>query len=440
MSFGAPMFAWVSAAVALATVALHLLAWRRPPESPLPTARFAPERPVRMVSRAVRPADIALLALRVLMIMLAGTALARPTFSPRREGNGRVIVVDRSRFAGTGAAVVDAARGAWRPGDALIVFDSAAREISAPTPDSIAAHASLATGLISPALVQAVRAARRLARDRDSVEIVIVSPLAAEALDAATSAIRRSWLGPMRLVRASGGPNEQRVPARPTVRAPDGDPVAASLSLLGDVVGGANVHVVRDATTAQDSNWARGGHVLVIWPAGSQQLGWQPRQLADTAYAVTAIGVSGRSMNPASRPATIVAPFSRMLVPAAGAITARWSDGEAAVTEAPLGAGCIRAVAVAVPSTGDLPLTPAFRRFAARMLESCAGALPWIAASDSVLAAVLPRTVAAISGEAEAGIAGGEPASKLAAWLLGLALLAAVVELFVRRGEARATT
>jgi hypothetical protein len=37
----------------LTTVALHLLAWRRPPESPLPTARFAPERPVRMVSRAV---------------------------------------------------------------------------------------------------------------------------------------------------------------------------------------------------------------------------------------------------------------------------------------------------------------------------------------------------------------------------------------------------
>src|SRR4051794_39853178 len=132
MTFAVPFFALASGLVALATVVLHLLAWRRPPESPLPTARFAPERPVRMVSRAVRPADLALLALRVTIIMLVGVALARPTFSAQRNGVGRVVVVDRSRFVGTGSAVAAAARSVYRPGDALVLFDSSARKVAVP--------------------------------------------------------------------------------------------------------------------------------------------------------------------------------------------------------------------------------------------------------------------------------------------------------------------
>src|SRR5215218_4556061 len=189
MTFAVPFFAWVSGLVALATVALHLLAWRRPPESPLPTARFAPERPVRMVSRAVRLADLALLALRVAIIMLVGVALARPTFSAQRNGVARVVVVDRSRFGGTGAEVAAAARSEFQSGDALVLFDSAAREILRPTPDSIGVPASGASGSLSPALVRAVRAAKRFDRVRDSVEIVIISPFAASEVDGATAAI-----------------------------------------------------------------------------------------------------------------------------------------------------------------------------------------------------------------------------------------------------------
>jgi hypothetical protein len=440
MSVAAPLFLWISAAVALAVVALHLLAWRRPPESPLPTARFAPERPVRMVSRAVRPADMALLALRVLTIMFVGAALARLTFGPRRAGDGRVVVADRSRYAGPGSAVVDAARAAWRPGDALIVFDSVSREISAPALDSLrTTNASTAVGSLSPALVQAVRAGRRLARDRDSVEIVIVSPLAADELDAATAAIRGTWAGPLRLVRAGGAPNEPVALARPVVRASTNDPVAASLALLGEVSGGGNVRVARDAISAQDSSWTRDGHALVFWPADARGAGWQRRASPDTAFAVTVIGPSGLTMNPASRPATIVAPLERSLVAPSGRITARWSDGEAAVTEVTLGSGCIRSVAVPVPTAGDLPLTPAFRRFVARMVEPCINSLPWIAASDSLLAATLPAALRVGPAEATAALATGSTTPALTAWLLGLAFLAAVAELFVRRGEARAT-
>jgi hypothetical protein len=440
MTFALPFFAWVSGAVALATVALHLLAWRRPPESPLPTARFAPERPVRMVSRAIRPADIALLAIRVSIIVLVGAALARPTFVARRAGVGRVVVVDRSRFAGDGSAVAAAARALFRDGDALVLFDSAARDVVSATADSAGAPVSSASGALSPALVRAVRAARRLERDRDSVEIVIVSPFAAPELDAATGAIRQLWPGALRLVRSGTAPNDSILAARPAIRAPAGDPLAATLTLVGDVPAGADVRVVRDALTAADSTWARDGHALVSWPDGLVPAGWGQLPASDTAFAVTVPGSGNGSPASASRSATVVAPMVRTTVPPAGRAIARWSDGEPAASEAALGAGCIRSVAVPVSRAGDLPLTPAFRRFASRLLEPCADALPWAAASDSVLAAVLPPIVTPRSGPSVAGVAGATAPSKLAAWLLGLALLAAVAEMVVRRGaDANAT-
>jgi hypothetical protein len=432
MTFAFPFFAWVSGLVALATVALHLLAWRRPPESPLPTARFAPERPVRMVSRAVRPADLALLALRVAIILLVGVALARPEFSAQRNGTARVVVVDRSRFSGTGADVATAARSVFRPGDALVLFDSAAREIAGPTPDSIDVPASSAAGALSPALVGAVRAAGRLARVRDSVAIVIVSPFAASEVDGATAAIRRVWPGPVRLVRAGAPPNDTRGSARPDVRAPRADPVAASVALLGKVRGGADVRVVRNAAAGTDSAWAREGRTVVVWPreAGAPA-GWSPRASLDTAFGVTAYGASDGSVSPGS--ATVVASMTRTAIPPAGRVVARWSDGEPAATESALGDGCIRSVAIAVPPSGDLPITSAFRRLAEQLVRPCSSVVPWAAASDSVLAAVLPLA-GRHSSEVAASVIGEPVPSTLTAWLLGLALLAASAEMFVRRG------
>src|SRR5690349_17843245 len=124
MTFAAPLFAWVGVAAAAAVVGLHLLAWRRPPETPLPTARFAPERPIRMVSRALRPADLLLLALRAALVLLAGLALAGPRFDQQRVGSARVVVADRSSSVRDGAAVVTAVRRELRAGGALVVFDS----------------------------------------------------------------------------------------------------------------------------------------------------------------------------------------------------------------------------------------------------------------------------------------------------------------------------
>ena len=440
MTLAAPFFAWVAGVVMLGTVALHLLAWRRPPESPLPTARFAPERPVRMVSRAVRPADIALLALRVAIVLLVGLALARPQLVPKRRGTARVVVVDRSRFAGVGPEVPSAARAVFRPGDALVLFDSTAREVIGPTPDSTAAAASTASGSLSAALVGAVRSGRRLERDRDSVEIVIVSPFAARELDDASAAIRRTWAGPVRLVRAGTAPNDSGPLGRPVVRATVGDPVAVSVALIGDVRAGAAVRVVRDSVTAADSAWARDGRATVLWPVAIAPSAWAKRTPPDTAFAVTVLAGSGGWARAAARAATVVAPMVRATNPPAGRVIARWSDGEPAVTESTLGTGCIRSVAVPVSSTGDLPLTPAFRRFAARLLEPCTSALPWVAASDSLLAQALPATIARASTETTAAVMGEPPASRLATWLLAIALAAAAAEMLVRRGsEADAT-
>jgi len=437
MSVAAPLFAWIAAAAALVAVALHLLAWRRPPETPLPTARFAPEEPLRTVSRAFRPADLALLALRVVLLLCVGFGLAGLRVTTARKGRARVIIVDQSLDSATRGVVAQSARPVFRPGDALVVFDSVAREVTAPAVDSIvAATGSGEPGELSAGLIAGVRAARRLARAHDSVELVIVSAFAQGELDAAASAIRRLWPGQVRTVRAAVKPNDPPRAGLPVVRGFADDPVAASLSLAGPVPGGSGVRVVRGAMTADDSAWARAGHTLVVWPASPGGTVLRGRSTADTVLAVTAL--SGH-LESARGAATVVAPLARAMSPPPGRVVARWLDGEPAATELPLGRGCVRGVAVSVPEAGDLSLTVAFRRFATRMAEPCASAQPWSPVSDSVLAAVLPATVAPDSVSRAASAVEETLVAPLTPWLLAAALLAALAEPFVRRGGGNAS-
>ena len=238
MTFAAPRFAWIGAAAAAAVVGLHLLAWRRPPETSLPTARFAPERPIRMVSRALRPADVLLLALRVALVLLASFALAGPRLERRRAGSARVVLVDRSNAVRLASEVVAAARRELRSGDALIAFDSSAREIDAASLDSVAGTLSNEGGSLSAALVAAIRAARRLEKEHDSVEIVVVSPFVASELDAATSPIRSAWTGAVRRVRVASAGDSVPSPEPPEVRGDPGDGLLAAITLNGAVDGG----------------------------------------------------------------------------------------------------------------------------------------------------------------------------------------------------------
>jgi hypothetical protein len=439
MSFAAPLFAWVGGAFALGVVALHLLAWRRPPTSPLPTARFAPDAPVRTVSPAVKPTDLVLLAVRVLAIILVSAALAGPRFPSRVPGLGRVIVVDRSHGPEAWASIDRAARSVFRPGDALVLFDSAARAVSNPTADSIIATLpTRESGGLSAAFVVAIRAANQLQRGRDSVEIVVVSPFASDAIDAATASIRRVWPGTVRTMRFGTPPNDT-TRARPVdLRGGAGDPVSAALALEGAAPVSA-VRVVRDSTTAGDTAWARQGGAVVVWPSGSAHEGWQVRAAVDTAFGVTVSSLVGSASPSPARSATVVAPFVRRASPPPGRVVARWDDGTPAASEIPLGAGCMRSVAVVVPSTGDLALSPAFRRFAAQLAGPCIGRQTWVAMPDTVVSAVLPATGARDAARALSAAETGRSDSGIATWLLGAALAALVVELVVRRGAVNAT-
>ncbi|MBK6305394.1 MAG: BatA domain-containing protein [Gemmatimonadetes bacterium] len=169
---------WALAAGAVASavvLGLHLLAWRRPAPTPLPTARFAPPSAVRAVSRDLRLSDRLLLLVRVAVLLLAGLALARPAWTPVRSGTARVFVLDASRRVARVGDVADSAR-ALSAGAAVTAWvrvDSVARLLS----DTTLGPRAAVRGALGAGLVAAVREAVRLARVHDTVEVVVVSPL-----------------------------------------------------------------------------------------------------------------------------------------------------------------------------------------------------------------------------------------------------------------------
>ena len=99
MSFAAPLFAWVAAgARAGDDCAAPACRGGDRLQSPLPTARFAPEDPVRTVSRAIRPADLraARASSRAVVSRRRSRSLVRRSTS-KRQGKASVVLV-RSYF------------------------------------------------------------------------------------------------------------------------------------------------------------------------------------------------------------------------------------------------------------------------------------------------------------------------------------------------------
>src|SRR6185503_2297063 len=175
MSWLLPSALGIAAVAALATLALHFISRRRPIAEPLPTARFVPPRAVhaRVAARAF--ADPLLLAIRVLAIVLLGAAVAAPIARSSRGRVARVVVLDRSRAVASSQELRDSALAVARPGDLIVVADSAA----APLPKT-STLASLTTtsaaGSLSAALAVGIAAAASIGATADSVQIVLVSP------------------------------------------------------------------------------------------------------------------------------------------------------------------------------------------------------------------------------------------------------------------------
>ena len=342
MTFATPAALGVAAAAALATVALHLIATRRPMPTPLPTARFIEETTARAASRAIQLSNVRLLLLRVLALLALGAGFAGPRLAPTASTQ-RLWLVDRSRAVG---AMDDVRRAtAAAAGDIVVLFDSAARRMPA---DSLRTVQRVdARGSLSAALAAAVRELARATVRAESVTVIVVSPSTVDEVDSATALLRSSLLGAVRWIRVA--PAVVRPVQRRTV----------------------------SSATPGDSLWTRAGErVLVLWPGDS----------APTA----ARAVSTES-------STLVSWLGRRPV-GAGRALARWGDGSPAVVERALGRGCVREVGVRVPLAGDVQLGAAYRAFDATLGAPCGSPRhdvdsSWLAASR----AATPRTLRAAS-------------------------------------------
>jgi hypothetical protein len=375
MTFLAPGFFFASLAIAAAVVALHFIVTRQPRAAIFPTARFVPDLPATATAKATRPSDIRLMLLRVLLVLAAGAGLARPILKPSRGKEARVILVDVSRSSKDSAAVRDSVRSLYRNHDVIVAFDSSSRVFSGDSIESL--HFTRGRGNLSAALIAAMRAGSSLRNRADSVALVIISPFAQEELDAATDSVRRLWPGGAKIVRA-----------------------------------GAREAVVDSAQPPS-----------VIWPQTGRPAGAIARANRDTVGAVLA----GNSL--------LVAAFERRWSYPADSIrgaevVARWVDGEPAAIEWPTGGACRRSVAVPITQAGDLVLRADYKKFAAAISGDC------IARTSAIPAS--PERIANLAGTGglaprEAFQPRGDIHSSLATWLLGIALIAAIIELFVRR-------
>jgi hypothetical protein len=437
VTFLSPGFLLVAAAAAAATVGLHFLVTRLPPSAPLPTARFVPVAPATVVAVARRPHELWLMLLRVAVVLLVGAAFARPRLDVSRAAERRIVIADRSRAVADIKEVRDSVRRLMGPGDLLLVFDSVARVIPpSDAGDSVAALTrSSARGGLSSALIAARRAAARWRQRGDSLDLDIVSPMTADEVDAATPAIRALWPGRLHIARVAAR-SDSAAPTRLALRATADDPLRAAVPIRlladgGDSGGTAGhaasvVRLVRDGATGADSAWVRGGpgRVLIVWPVSGLAPSWTARPTPDTVGAVVAL-------RPA--PVAVVAPLGRAAhLDGHGAVhvLAWWVDGEPAAVERRVAMGCIRDVAIAVPSVGDLVLRPEFGRLVAGLVQPCegaaVGAVPLSAAAVAALTGDGPLAAASRIAGADSG------AQPIVPWLLGLSLVLLVVEALVR--------
>lgn len=377
MSFLAPGFLIAASAGALAVVVLHFVVTRRPRSVAFPTARFVPEVPVAARARSIRLSDLLLLLVRVLTILAAGAALARPIFPPQREQVVRVIVADVSGSVANVAESRDSVRALFRPGDAVVVFDTAARTVTAP--DSVGTRSSIeAPGSLSAGLVAALRAASRVRDGADSVELVVVSPATVGEHDRATTLIRAQWPGRGRLVRVAA----RSVPGPGTLRPHDVEFLSASRPLFAIA-----------------------------------------RNRIDTVGAVVANGN------------VVIAPFERRWrfvsdSLAHSRVIARWIDGEPAAIERDSGSTCVRSVAVPIDSAGDLMIRPSFVNFHAALTASCG----YAASPPDTKAAAMLAGSGALAPAAQFPPS-MDVDSPLARWLAALAIILAIVDMVLRRSR-----
>jgi hypothetical protein len=425
MTFLAPAFFWGALAAATGIVALHFIVTRQPRASILPTARFVPDSAATATSRNATPSDLLLMLLRVIIVLAAGSALAKPIITPHRAASQRVFVVDNSRAVASASEPADSVSRLYRAGDQIVVFDSSARTFVSNGLDSLhAMKTSTARGNISAAVIASVRAASAIRDRADSLELVIVSPFLDEERDAATDSIRKLWRGRARLVHvAARRDSAASAQSQIDIRSASGDGVAIAVSLASKAPTPGTSRIVRSALTSDDSTWAAlADHVLVVWPANDRPPFAVVRSPVDQSGAVVIDSAS------------VIAAFTRRWTFPSDSlrgvrIVARWADGEAAVVEKNLGSGCIRSVTIPVANVGDLVIRPEFVALLRGIASGCGGSVSTKPIETAAMSSLIGPTTLAPSGSFAART---DLSSPFAPWLLSIALAAAILELFVR--------
>ena len=401
MIFLAPAFLVAAGIVAAGVVALHFLSTREPDTDLLPTVRFVPRVPLQATTITTRFTDPWLLALRVLVIMLLGTALARPVIHPFAEPVSRITLVDVSRAVGSPGELADSASGYLDGAAAVVFFDDEAREIEDEATDALeslrdeAQWDRASRGSLSTALIAALRIASRLRDGADSLQLVVVSPFAQEERDAATGEIRALWPGRIDAVRVAAAPAELDE-ARTVERVEWADSGATGLWTereTPDTIGG-----------------VRANHAVMVYPFVRR---WQPAPDALEPDIHAGVADSTESADAGET-----------------RVYARWIDGEPAAFERATVDGCMRSVAIPLPTEGDAILRPDFQRFRAELDGPCGE----------------PRDMAPLPGEFMSAFVGDDPLAPASQvprrvmrttpavpWLLGIALMVALAELWLRR-------
>jgi len=391
VTFLAPWYLLGAGAIAGATVVLHLLITRLPPGVAWPTARFVPAGPAAVRRFAPRPVHPWVLLARVVAILAIGAAFAQPLPRGGRRDRVRVVVVDRSRAVGDAHAVIDSVRaiGAQAPAvtlAGLVLFADSARTLSGPAASDSLDRLAIGArpGRVSVGLIAGIRAATRWRDRTDSIELVLVSPVRGDEIDAATDSIRATWPGEIRLVRVAARVDSSG--GRPEIRWPeDGHAPATTARAVVDTVGGLIA-----------------GDLVVIAPFVRR-------------WAIDA-GRTGDT--------------------SAARVLARWVDGEPAAVERPAPDGrCLRDIAVALPTTGDLGLRPEVRRLVSVLTTAPCGADVGIVRVDgaSSAGAAWPAASARAASARALDPTSAPTRSPLVVWLLVSAGIALLVETWLRR-------
>ena len=415
MSFLAPGWIALAAAASLVVAAIHLIAWRLPRTVVLPTARFVPDEPARRAARTIRPADLVLLALRMAILMAGGVALARPVIGSNPSGRASVIAIEWSSAVADTGELLMAVRSIPRAEKtSFVVFDTTATLVDGEESLVRALSQAKASGAsLSVGLLAAVREARRLSGDYESVDIVLVSPFTNSSLDEATAGIRRSWPDSIQVRRVAAASRVAQ-PALIELLGTGDDPVLAGLRLArsnGFLRG--TSRVIRGVATASDSAWVDSGRVLVMWPVATN----------DVAERVDGIHAGDH---------TAIGHFIARTIGDSGRVVARWVNGRAAAREVDARSGCIRTIGFDVPDVGDFVLTPSFQRLAAELVGPCGGAREPVGdvLPDSLVASLsapVPNVPAATRADV------GRAPNRTAAVILIVAILLLLAELAVRR-------